>query len=456
MAHGKTYTIIRIILKILWRLAILAAVLLFAAILLVQTPFIQTWIAGKVTSALAKQDFDADIHIDRIHLSPFNTLVLKGITVIDEAPVTPDPDSVSAVLANKLDRIGWEPVDTLFKAKYVIAKFSLDGLLSAEGVKIKSAYVDDGFFFLVNEDNFYGTNLTRMFRLKPETEKPEPKDVEVFSIKEITLKDFAFYMKSFKEEESDVYHEGGIDWDDLAVTEINFTGGDMRMKGKVMWGMCESISFKEKSGFVCESISGKTRVGNGMTLIEDLHVKDPYTDIYLSSFSMSYDDENDFADFLNKVRLEGNITNGVISFGTLKYFVPELSDNTLALDVKGKVSGPVCDLKVNGLDFKTPDNSFAGKVSGRISGIPDPDMKLEFEIGRLDFTMKSLDSFVAQWVPGQKSIGIGDLAPEMKLKLRGKTRGSLNNLEVDADIQTAYGQIDKEYSGEGSEPEGRT
>ncbi|MGM9748553.1 MAG: translocation/assembly module TamB domain-containing protein [Candidatus Cryptobacteroides sp.] len=427
-------------------MAVLVAVLLFAAIFLIQTPFIQTWIAGKVTGALAKQDFDADIHIERIHLRPFNTLVLKGITVIDEAPVTPDPDSVSATLAHKLDRIGWEPVDTLFKAKYVIAKFSFEGLLSPEGVKIKSAYIDDGFFYLVNEDSFYGTNLTRMFRLKPKADKPEPEDVEVFSIKDITLKDFAFYMKSFKEEEKDVYQKGGIDWDDLAVTDINFTGGDMRMRGKVMWGVCENISFKEKSGFVCESISGKARVGNGMTLVEDLHIKDPYTDIYLSSFSMSYDDEKDFADFLEKVRLEGNITNGVISFGTLKYFVPELSDNTLALDVKGKVSGTVSDLKVNGLDFWTPDNSFAGKVSGRISGIPNPDMKLEFEIGKLDFTMKSLDRFIAQWVPGQRTIGIGDLAPGMKFKLSGKTRGSLNNLEVDADIMTGHGFVEAECS----------
>ncbi|MGN1210400.1 MAG: translocation/assembly module TamB domain-containing protein [Candidatus Cryptobacteroides sp.] len=441
MANGKTYEIFKLILKILWRLAVLAAVIVFAAILLIQTPGVQTWLARKVTEKISEQNMDAAISLGRIHLKPFNTLVLKDVAVTDKNPVRINPEEASPVLKKKMDRIGWETVDTLMKAKHIIVRFSFEGLLSNEGVKIKSARIDDGFFFLTSEENIYGTNLGRMFGLIPNPDKPDPKDVEVFSIKDIELNNFAFMMKNFqdrKDGEGPEYREG-IDWEDLEVTDIYFKGGDMRLRGKVMWGVCESLSFKEKSGYVCECISGKTRVGNGMTLVEDLHIKDPWTDIRLDSFSMSYDHQKAFSEFIWKVRLDGDIKGGTISFGTLKYFAPGMSDNDLALELSGKVSGPVCDLRVSGLDFRTPDGSFGGKVSGKISGIPDLDMVLNFDITGLNFTMKSLDRFVSCWVPGKNTLGLKDLAPGMKLRMTGKTRGSLNNLGVTAEIKTSHG-----------------
>ena len=64
-------------------------------------------------------------------------------------------------------------IDTLFRAEYIIAKFSLEGLLDEESIKIKSAVVNNAVMNLVMEDSYLedGTrkssnNLSRIFRIE--------------------------------------------------------------------------------------------------------------------------------------------------------------------------------------------------------------------------------------------------------------------------------------------------
>ena len=114
---------------------------LFAGALTIQLPQVQTAVTEKVMRALSEK-LDGEITVEKIHLKPFTTLVLKNTLIIDKHPAK-DPLDPSL-----------PQVDTFFRAKYIIAKFSLEGLLDDESIKIQTAYVEDAQMNLVLEDQY--------------------------------------------------------------------------------------------------------------------------------------------------------------------------------------------------------------------------------------------------------------------------------------------------------------
>ena len=148
-------------------------ILAMTALLLAQTPMVQTYVGNKVLQSLSAY-IDGEISFERVHFKPFSNLVLKNVAVIDPSPSQDPADP---------DR---ELIDTLFRAKYIIADFSLKTLKGdAGGIYIDEVTVKDGRMNLVLEqsrinDN-QSTNLTRMFRLEGRP-KPEKNDKELFKI----------------------------------------------------------------------------------------------------------------------------------------------------------------------------------------------------------------------------------------------------------------------------------
>lgn len=400
---------------------------MFACILLVQTSFVQTFITRKVTESLSKNIFDADISIETVRFRPFNTLVLKNISVTDQMPAAQD------TLAST--------TDTLFNAEYIIARFSLKSLAGSGSIGINSAEIRNGAFNLVVEDGLYTTNLTRMFRLLPPENKPEPEDREIFMIGNVRLEDFRFTMKNYSSKAARI-PEGGINWNDMDITGINVSASDLRMKGKVMSGTCNSLSFREKSGYVCEKISGSTEVGNGRTIVRDFTLKDPWSRLHLDRYCMFYNSEDDFKDYVNKVRMEAEINEADISFETIAYFAPQLKGNRLRLVINGGgMTGPVEKMVFRDIDFAMPENLFRGKVSGSIAETTVTDrMKMDFSIDHIDFDTESLEKFITGW-SGGKASGLDKFARGETFRLTGTAKGLLNAMNVDAEITSSAGNI---------------
>ena len=128
--------------KILWLTAVAVSALIFAGLLVIQTPQVQTFLAGKILEKLS-ENIDADIRFERIHIKPFNTLILKNAEILDKNPYQ-------------------GASDTLFKAEYVIARFTLRGLTEDEGLHIGRAYIRNARMDMVIEEDM--TNLKEYSR----------------------------------------------------------------------------------------------------------------------------------------------------------------------------------------------------------------------------------------------------------------------------------------------------
>ena len=382
-----------------------------------QLPQVQTFLADKVTDALSKK-LDGEIVFEKLHIRPFTTLVLKNVAIIDRNPIRDPIDPQK------------EPVDTFFKAGYIIARFSLDDLRDSTGLYLRKAYVADARMNLVLEDGPDPSgrdinNLARIFRIKKKEVRKDQGDKEIFHIKNVEINNMAFALINHKTKKTK--YQGGINWNDLEVYNIGIKAKDLMFKGGIMSGEVRNLAFKEKSGFDCSHMSGKAKVGNGRTIVEDLRLEDGWSDLDLPLYMMSYSGVQDFEDYINKIKMDAVLQESIIDFRTIAYFAPALEGNTLRVKASGKADGYVSALHFRDITARSEAVGFAGTVTGSLTGLPDiAKTRINAEIREFNLTADGLGQFVSQWMKG----GILDLSRFAK--------GTVFNVNA-----TAEGLLDK-------------
>ena len=408
-----------------------------ATTIAIQFPQVQTALTHKAVEALSKK-LDGEICFEKIHIKPFTTLVLKNAAIIDKNPAIDSRNSSAP------------QIDTFFRAEYIIATFTLEGLFRQEGLHLRKAYIQNAQMNLVIEDKDSSQdgdknteNLSRIFKLK-KADPDKPKNMnEIFHIKKVEIRNMGFTMKNYQYDRPryDNEYESSIDWNNLDVKNINIQARELKFKEGKMSGVAESVSFREKSGYQLESISGKTIVGGGKTIIEDLHIKDLWSDVNLSMFMMSYANAKAFSDFISQVKIDGEIQPSILDFTTISYFSPSLEGNDLRLSVQGKVSGYVDNFTFMDITTASEAGGFAGTVNGTMKGIPDIEhTTLKTNIKDFKLTTDGLSKFVSQWMH-EGSLDLSSFARGITFELDATTDGLLNDLNVKAALSSASGGL---------------
>ena len=425
---NKTQKVIKKALKILWKIIVALTIIIMTSLLLLQTPMVQTFIANKALE-LVSQHINGRISFERIHFKPFSNLVLKNVVILDDDPAI-DPDDPDC-----------ERIDTLFRAKYIIADFSLSSLTSHEGIHFDEVTVKDARLTLVLENSRkregQSNNLARIFNI----EEPKPKektDKEIFKIEKAKIYGMTYAMKNYSRKKTPFF--GGINWNDLEINDINANADELRFKGGVMTGKMNKLSFTEKSGYICNSISGHARVGNGLTHLTDITLIDPWSVILIPDGKLIYNNVKDFTDYIHKVRMDWTIGNSLVDFTSISYFAPQLTGNKLRVQAyHGRYHGTVNDFSVSNTYVEMEGGGFKGNVNCRLVGIPDTmNTTIEGELDNCQITTKGLSRFVTYWMKGGK-MDISNFAKRDKFNVRGKIGGTLNTMKIQSVITSSIG-----------------
>ena len=395
--------------------------LLLTALLVLQIPAAQTALARRVVKSL-ENSIDGRVVFSDLTFVPFSGVVIKDLAVIDNNPMQGDTDV---------------PQDTLFRAGTVAARFTLQGLLSQQGIQLREAEIEDARLALVIEpDEKYPTNLSRIFRLATPEEEPEKNLKDIFSIRKVSVDNFSFRMINYADSTAKK-SEFGFDWTDLDLV-ADIEGRDLKMSGGVMSGKADRITVSEKCGYSA-TLSADAEVGNGVTELTDVRIRDGWSDVRAPKLILR-GTSKDFSDFVNKVRIEGDLARSTVSFKTLSYFAPELKDNGIVADVvSGRVSGPVNRLRVDNFIFKDRTSGFGGQASVALSDVLDaPNMGLNSELRDFTFTTEGLGTFLSQFIKG-KPLDLSNLARGETFVFNGKTSGSLAGLKVDGTLESPSG-----------------
>ena len=421
---------IKKVLKISWIVFVAIAVVIFAATLILQFPKVQTFAASKVVENLSEK-LDGEIHFEKIHLKPFTTLVLKNVAIIDKNPVL-DPIDTTKV-----------PVDTFFRAEYIIAKFTLNSLLGGESLGLSRAYISNAQMNLVLEDIINKgepatfQNLSRIFRIKKK-EKRTVNPKEIFRIKEVEINNFGFALINHKSKKTP--HTGMIDWTDMSISNICISARDLKFKGGVMSGIVDKGSFREKSGFNVSNLAGHAIVGNGKSIIKNLKIKDEYSDIDMPLYMMSYADAKAFSEYITDVKMDAEVAESILDFRTIAYFAQALKGNTLRMTISGNASGYVNDFKFNNIKASSHAGGFSCLADGSIVGLPKIENTIfDGTIRNVNMTTDGLSRFVSIWMKEGK-LDLGKLAKGYLFTISGKVKGPLNNMKINANLSSMIGK----------------
>ena len=417
---------------------ILAAILilLLALVVAVQSPKVQTALARKAVSILADK-IDGDIQVGHISVRPFDAVTLEDVVVTDRAPYS---DGTFA------------PKDTLLRVGNLSARFSLKGLLHKERISVSRLKLKDGTFNLVIEPVPGGkptTNLERILRLaKSDPDKPKKDFGDLLEASKVDVEDFTFRMVNYEGAER---HEAKglpplpanvIDWNDLEIkADIHAT--NLLVKDGVISGDADHITLADKTGWQVDDLSGKVKVGHGKVLLDNLHIQDKDSDLHLRYFRLIGTLKDDYKDFLDRVRIEGEfVAPTVFSMQTVSHFAPNLDQMGFQADLSGKVEGTIGDFAIKGFSFKERTSGVQGRVDGKMTGLPDINAtRMEYKVKDFQFGLEGLGTFIQEWAPGAK-MDLGKLGRGTDFSLDATAQGTLNRLAVKGDLHSNAGAAD--------------
>lgn len=374
---------------------------LMALYLTLQLPSVQTYAINRGIDA-AESMFDADIELSSVHFKPFNTIVLKGLNVIDRAPFAEDAR------------------DTLLSVGSLSVRFSLTSLFGPnhDDVILKEVKLRDAQFNLVIEDNEYSNNLSRMFKLvSPEEPVPMP-DKDIFTIRSLTADNLTYTMRNYIAPITGL-PESAINWSNMGVDRIKLRAHNFRISHRHFYATVEHMSFHERTGWDVKELTADVAVGEGLADIRNIHLYDGRTDAYLD-YSMTAP-ITDYADYVNKVVMKADIRSSRWSLDALAHFIPPLNpDSTTFVHLKGKMHGPVADLCGDNLHLDFENSSIGFTLNGGVSKLPDVD-NMTFDAHLDNLTFRTEDVCRA----------INSIAPKARLDLGGIGKGMLYSADVD-------------------------
>ena len=402
-------------------------VLVMAALVAIQTPYFQTRLSKIALGKLAAI-MDGRVQYDELKVMTSGVLVLRNVVILDANPYREDA-------YNR----GWAPVDTVFRARTITATFTISGLFKGEGIHMGRVTIEDGLFHLASEpDGQYKNNLTRIFKIPPGKGGPAKPGPNIFDIKKVIIKNFRFRLNNFHPQKRPP-KEFGINFQDLDV-RCNVTGHNLRFAGGKMSGVCDRLQAWEKSGYIIEDCTGSCSVGLGSALIEDLHLKDPWSDIRLRYYSMTYAWGRAFAHFVDEVSLGGDFRRTQVAARTLSYFVPKLKDNPTVLDIRhGVVSGPVRQLKVERFAFSEKNTDISADLDAALTGLPKvADLAVNAQVREFSGTTDALARLLSAF-SRKGNVKLGPVPGGIPFKLAVNADGPLDRLALQGTLDTSEG-----------------
>lgn len=389
--------------------------LVMTAMTVIQAPSVQTWITNKVITTL-EGTTDADIQLESVHFKSFNTLLLKGLAVIDKQPYDEDAR------------------DTLLQAKSLSVRFSLNSLLGPthEDVILKEVAIHGGQFNLVIEPTKYHINLTRMFRLEPKQE-PEPMpEKDILQIRKIVLEDFTYTMRNYVAPLPHI-NEHAINWSDMGVDHINLQARNFKISHGLFYGEVDHMDFCERTGWRVKELRAETVSGKGKAIINNIHIEDDESCADLD-YSMTGTSKQ-FGDYVNQVVMEATIRKGRWSLKTLAHFIPPLNpDPKTILTIEGHAKGTVADVTADNLRVKAEGKQLSTILNGCVKGLPN--VSNMYILASLSNTVLSSDAVckTVNAIAPKANLDLGRIGEGAVYYGTIKAKGYLDNLSSSIDL----------------------
>lgn len=231
----------------------------------------------------------------------------------------------------------------------------------------------------------------------------------------------------------------GMDFSHLWISNLTADLNNFTFSDKDISGSLERAAFNEKSGFVVQQAKADFAYAEKQTYLRNMYLKTPST-LLRDELVLKYQNQEQLSNDIGKVQVKMQLKNSQLAFSDVLLLVPDLKD-TPPFDknpnglLKGNalITGTVNNLNITKATFSTLEGTVL-RASGRISGLPDTDkLAVNLDIDEMSTTRQDLMKILPD-----SALPSSIELPE-KIAIKGKVRGGLNDMTLDAQINTSLG-----------------
>ena len=319
---------------------------LTALYLSVQTRPVQSLIAKKLTAYLSEET-GVKIHVGGIDVALFRRIILKDIWMEDQH------------------------ADTLAYAMRLSA--------TIESLKFKTKSIDisrlslDNAHITIAQDSLGEMNYAFLGKLKKDEESDDEK--WTFSCNRFILRNSTFGYESAGQN----FREITIDEVRMRIDQFRFTPGHLSFQ-------LFSMSLNDRKGFYLNGLSARVEQINKDFFIHDLSLETLNSVVKSSEIAIVNDTLPGSYETLTQVDI--NLDPSKISFRDLALFIPQLDGMDQDLEVSGKISGNIENIRARDLEIKTGANTrIACDFSmSHLPGFGEPFFFVDFRNAQTNFT----------------------------------------------------------------------
>ncbi|MFA5647647.1 MAG: translocation/assembly module TamB domain-containing protein [Bacteroidales bacterium] len=380
--------------------------------LVIQTPRAQNYLVEQTTQILERK-FGTKTSIGKFDFRLFNRILLKDVYAEDDNG------------------------DTLLLTKTISASIQgyniRNNSLNFHRVTLNNAFIN------FETDTLGEMNLTKFIAsfIQPKDTSRKSDNPITINAKNIRITESNFRMH--KQNAKVLDHS--INFEDMDVSALHLDVTNLSITGDTIAFTINSLKGIEKSGFVIDRFRTDMSFSSNHMDFERLRIQAMNSSISLPFLKFSYLSWKDMSDFLNQVKLNGEISNSQLSTKALSYFVPKVKNFDLIAQVECKFRGPVSELRVRELEIATAKNTF---ISSNVSltGLPDFNNTLLFvDVKKFTTSVDDLESFT--FVDSQKQIlKLPDILDAIqRISFSGNFTGFISDFVAYGTLKTNIGDV---------------
>ena len=241
------------------------------------------------------------------------------------------------------------------------------------------------------------------------------------------------------DDNNSVVQSKGLDAAHLNLKNLEFSLSDFIFSPKQISGKLENTTFTEHSGLDVKNISTNFFYNDKQASLKNLIVKTPNT-LLQDELTLKYNSVDDFSKNLGNVGVSLYLKKSQLYIKDLLILMPTLAENPTfrgktneIIKVDGSLKGTVNNLTVSKLIVDGFGETHL-QIKGRIAGLPDTEkLAVDMEIGGLSMSKNDILR-----IAGDSTIPKSIELPE-HLSLKGSIKGKLQNLVIDAALDSDYG-----------------
>ncbi|WP_133055298.1 translocation/assembly module TamB domain-containing protein [Niastella koreensis] len=226
-----------------------------------------------------------------------------------------------------------------------------------------------------------------------------------------------------------------FDGNHILFADINATFDKVALKQDTLSTILK-LSTKERSGFVVKKLDARVKWHPEAMEFARLDIQTNRSHLQ-NFFAMRYTTFDDMSDFVDKVRMEGDMTNAVINSDDIAYFAPELLNWKKEIRLTGKVKGTVENLTARKLVIEAGKDTYLnGNI--RLNSMTNFDkFYIDFEANEFRTTYRDAVAII----PDLKDIEQPRLDKLEFVRFKGNFTGFIKDFVTFGTIETKLGVL---------------